>query len=180
MSAKYSNLKNRFVCQSFFQVKTFHEKSKSSSCNPNNCRSAFSSRQSSYSGTQEVLYAYFPLHHRVLWGRCIPKGQNLIVLVTCTFHQDIFKWKQASFKMQKVWRLLVPFGATVLICAKILNCLGLVLVTNMLLYHHCKCQYSEANNVFVLLWRQFWSCETLDRVSGTLRKFMDHPWEDQV
>lgn len=62
----------------------------------------------------------------------ILNGQNLAILVIRTFSSKHFKVKLTSFikKMQKI-RLQAEFGATVLVCAKALNCLGPVLVTNV-------------------------------------------------
>ena len=61
----------------------------------------------------------------------ILNGQNLAILVIPTFSSQHFKVKLTSCikKMQKI-RLQAQFGATVLVCAKALNCLGPVLVTN--------------------------------------------------
>ena len=112
----------------------------------------------------------------------ILNGQNLAILVIRTFSSKHFKVKLTSFikKMQKI-RLQAEFGATVLVCAKALNCLGPVLVTNVFVAS-VLCSYNIKGRRKSLTIAMKTVLITGNPWKGLrkLKELVDHPWESLV
>lgn len=141
------------VCQLFFQLKViFHEKS-------GRVSSQLNSHYHWASVMAEVLYAYISLHHTI-WKRFLLKSQPLIKLIIFTAASSKTLLNEAGqvvlfcvcvFTLGMWWqrtrRLLVWFGATTLIRAKVS-----AFYPPLLWHHQCKCQrVKRTSNILMLI-----------------------------